>query len=66
MGHSNTKHASFFKYIIRAKVTYFVISRNRDSSQLSNFNGKSMIRGVVSNNGLASWWCQGVVRDCGV
>ena len=31
---------------------------NRDSCPLSNFNGKSMVQGIVGIHDLVLWWSQ--------
>jgi hypothetical protein len=43
-------------------VAQSIISRNRDSWPSAGFNGKSMVRGVVSNNDLALSWCQWLLQ----
>ena len=40
-----------------------IISRDRDSQPLSNFNCKSMARGAISNNDFVLlWWCQWLLQ----
>ena len=59
-GHSKTKCASIS---IRAKVAWSNIFRDRDSRPSSNFNGKSMVRGVIGSTDLAMWWVSMVVSS---
>ena len=44
-------------YIVKPKMTQFVISKDWDSQLPTNFNSKSMIWGAVGNNdfGLQCW-----------
>ena len=55
--HSNTYCALFWTALKEQKWQSF-ISRDKDNYPSSNTNGKSMVRGAVSNNNLALWWCQ--------
>ena len=42
--------------------TSSTIFKNRDNQPPSSFNDKSMIRGAVSSNDLAWWWCQWLLQ----
>jgi hypothetical protein len=62
IGDIPTRNVPHFQLHSRSKSGTVNISKDRDSPSLSNFNGKSKVRGAVGNNDLVLWWSQWLLQ----